>query len=116
MENTSLEPGREGRPVRGCAVSRWIWAAGQQPSTCQGFHFGCVASDNSATKYGPFYGGFPKMGTPPNGWLISWKLPWFEMDDDWGYPYSRKPPYTVSKILEQLQNDRTSYDIGMFVA
>ena len=27
------------------------------------------------------------MEIPKNGWLMSWKIPSFEMDDDWGYPY-----------------------------
>ena len=32
------------------------------------------------------------MGIPPSyGWFIWWKIP-LEEDDDWGYPYFRKPP------------------------
>ena len=27
------------------------------------------------------------MGHTQNGWLISWNIPSFEMDDHWGYPY-----------------------------
>ena len=33
------------------------------------------------------FGGFHKWGTPIAGWFSSWKIPSFEMDDDWGYPY-----------------------------
>ena len=34
--------------------------------------------------------GVPKLA----GWFISWKIPlkWSKMDDNWGYPYFRKPP------------------------
>ena len=35
------------------------------------------------------------MGNPQNGWFISWKIPSFEMDDDWGYPHLWTPPYGV---------------------
>ena len=31
------------------------------------------------------------MGVPPIGWFIR-ENP-IKMDDDWGYPYFRKPPY-----------------------
>ena len=36
-----------------------------------------------------------KMGVPQAGWMVDFhgKIPAFEMDDDWGYPYFRKPPY-----------------------
>ena len=30
------------------------------------------------------------MGVPPNGWFIRDNP--IKMDDDWGYPYFRKPP------------------------
>ena len=32
---------------------------------------------------------FPEMGDPHYGWFI-WENP---MDDDWGIPHCRKPPY-----------------------
>ena len=35
--------------------------------------------------------GFPKMGVPQNGRFVRENL--IKMDDDWGYPYFRKPPY-----------------------
>ena len=39
------------------------------------------------------YGGFHSHGgTPIAGWFIK-ENPNLEMDDDWGYPYFRKPPY-----------------------
>ena len=30
-------------------------------------------------------------GTPIAGWFLLGKIPSFEMDDDWRYPYFRKP-------------------------
>ena len=33
--------------------------------------------------------GFPQMGVPQNGWFMMENA--IEMDDDWGYPYFRKP-------------------------
>ena len=33
-------------------------------------------------------------GTPIAGWFISWKILW-KMDENWGYPYFRKPPYSL---------------------
>ena len=39
------------------------------------------------------------MGVSINGdtqkWLIYKEQSHLEMDDDWGYPYSRKPPYDM---------------------
>ena len=32
-------------------------------------------------------------GTPIAGWFLFGKIPSFEMDDDWGYPYFRTPLY-----------------------
>ena len=32
------------------------------------------------------------MGLPQKRWMMSWKIPSFEMDDDRGYPDFRKPP------------------------
>ena len=34
-------------------------------------------------------------GTPIAGWFLLWKIP-SNMDDNWGYPYFRKPPYVTS--------------------
>ena len=31
--------------------------------------------------------GVSSRGSPSNRWLIFWKIPSFEMDDDWGYPH-----------------------------
>ena len=36
--------------------------------------------------------GVQKWGYPQNGWFIV-EIPWTKMEDDWGYPYSWKPPY-----------------------
>ena len=33
------------------------------------------------------------MGVPPAGWVFDKGKSQSEMDDDWGYPYFRKPPY-----------------------
>ena len=33
------------------------------------------------------FGGFHKWGIPITGWFISWKIPSFEMDENWGYLY-----------------------------
>ena len=34
------------------------------------------------------------MGVPQNGWFIVENS--IQMDDDWGYPHFRKPPYVES--------------------
>ena len=54
---------------------------------------------------------FPSMVIPQNRWFISWKIP-FNMNDDWGYPHCRKPPYTC-KISDhiKLSNIRISCEI-----
>ena len=33
------------------------------------------------------------MEVPPNGWFLLGKIPSFEMDDDWGYPYDSGKPH-----------------------
>ena len=39
-------------------------------------------------------GGFVNMRGNPNGWMVFVREnPYLEMDDDWGYPHVRKPPY-----------------------
>ena len=50
------------------------------------------------------YGGFQLvMGNPKlAGWFTIWKIPSFEMDDDWGYPYFRKPPYSSDIVVTNL--------------
>ena len=37
--------------------------------------------------------GFRKLGVPPNGWFMR-ENP-IKLDDDWGYPHFRKPPYYI---------------------
>ena len=46
------------------------------------------------------------MGVPSNGWLVR-ENP-MKMDDDWGYPYFRKPPY--SKFY--LNNNTSIWNIN----
>ena len=42
----------------------------------------------------PRYGGFQlAMGVPPARWMVFVRENPTKMDDDWGYPYFRKPPY-----------------------
>ena len=36
------------------------------------------------------------MWVPPNGWFVR-ENP-IQMDDDWGYPHFRKPPYVLIVI------------------
>ena len=43
----------------------------------------------------PEYGGFHPWGYPfIAGWFISMEKTIYKMDDGWGYPHFRKPPYT----------------------
>ena len=49
--------------------------------------------------------GFPEMGVPQSGWFMR-EHP-IKMDDDWGYPHFRKPPYRYpirnwAKLLESI--------------
>ena len=39
--------------------------------------------------------GLPSMGVPeyPNSWMIYFMENPIEMNDDWGYPHFKKPPY-----------------------
>ena len=41
--------------------------------------------------------GFPEMGVPQNGWFTMENPT--KMDDDWGYPYFRKPQVGGQWIL-----------------
>ena len=48
------------------------------------------------------------MGIPKNGWFIRD----LEMDDDWGYPYFRKPPYmcwVVSTLVSLCFNSSVTF-------
>ena len=66
----------------------WLWMVRhQQRSTCKihqcrHVHF----------NYTHRYGGNPRIGVPKNGWFMMEKSH-LEMDDDWGCPHFRKPPY-----------------------
>ena len=66
----------------------------------------------------------PSMGVPKNGWFIMEKT--IKMDDDWGYPHFRKPPYLNSststmkasdhsKLLQYLQCRSTPRVSGQFL-
>ena len=37
--------------------------------------------------------GFPKSWGYPHSWMVYFMDNPTKMDDDWGYPYFRKPPY-----------------------
>ena len=58
-----------------------------QPCTASSIQAPWICSAKNETIWG-----FPELGVPPNGWFISGKIP-LKMDDDWGYPHFRKPPY-----------------------
>ena len=45
------------------------------------------------------YGGFHNKWGCPKIFGLHWKIP-LKKDDDWGYPYFRKPPYMYLKSLE----------------
>ena len=40
------------------------------------------------------------MGVSQTGWFIRQNL--IKMDDDWGYPYFRKPPYWENDELKSV--------------
>ena len=42
--------------------------------------------------------GCPKIGLPQNGWFTMENS--IKVDDDWGYPYFRKPPYGLLMLVE----------------
>ena len=37
-------------------------------------------------------GGYPFIA----GWFISWKIRKEQMDENWGYPHFRRPPYYIT--------------------
>ena len=51
----------------------------------------------STPRYGVFNG-----GTPIAGWIFYKGKSQSEMDDDWGYPYFRKPPFWRNLPIEAL--------------
>jgi hypothetical protein len=48
--------------------------------------------------------GFPQMGMPgyPNSWMVYFMENPIKMNDDWGYPHFRKPPYDVITLWTQV--------------
>ena len=52
-------------------------------------------------------------GIPRNGWFISWKIPSFEMDDEWGYSYFRKPPNDIPNGIP-IPDAQMLYGAGIF--
>ena len=46
------------------------------------------------------------LGVPPDGWFISWKIPFKWMI--WGYPYFRKPPFGNCQFVSEH-----AYSLGL---
>ena len=47
----------------------------------------------------PAIWGFPESWGYPNSWMVYVRQnTLFQIDDDWGYPYFRKPPFGVRHI------------------
>ena len=53
----------------------------------------CSYPPKTAISSSESYGGFLKWGYPQVRWMVFFRENPIEMDDDWGYPYFRKPPY-----------------------
>ena len=45
---------------------------------------------------------FPKLGLPQK-WMVYKGKSQSKMDDDWGYPYFRKPPNSEKKYLNSME-------------
>ena len=60
---------------------------------------GATTHEPCGGQSGGTYGGFigVSWGDPQNGWCMKGKSH-LEMDDDWGYPYFRKPPYKMISV------------------
>ena len=77
-----------------------------------------IAGDVSPQMMFSLFGGFQLVmgGTPIAGWFGSWKIPSFEMDDDWGYrlpPFMENPHMTsIDKFDYCKMHENGSLDCG----
>ena len=56
------------------------------------------------------------MGVPKfAGWIFI-ENPHREVDDDWGYPYFRKPPYMASWRLKAVETSGLIFLLGGYIS
>ena len=100
----TLETNLRGTPRRTAAKFRWPSSPirGTSSSTCPAATPQAWTSweVSEALNMGEHMGRSMAMGVSQTGWFIRQNL--IKMDDDWGYPYFRKPPYWENDELKSV--------------